>query len=315
MKVAMFPKGAINHPSLFVSSCILFEEVKVLHPKDVIYFNDNRESDKWQGLSLYENHNADSFWKISKPLIEKGVLTPFVSGHEKDISKFLGRSLDKEFAIPDFLKEDCYGDIPSNSGIEILYALGFTEFFDYLRKTNTPTVCSHAERVSDKYLHGATAVDEISFLSDLSARVLASCIPDLGTEGSEANTLIKKIIFIRENTQKEIPHYQYFIGSLAKGITSLMKPEERVGAVESIVRDTLEVWEAYTSKLREICEKLSIPIRFGSICKSIFTLDFLGIAKDSINNVCSPALLTTRQQERAFSFIRHAKEINDFWLT
>ena len=314
MKVAMFPRGAINHPSLFMSACVLYETVTVLRPQDIFSCVDQLvQTDTWYYIERYHDHNAEAFWTKNTPLFREGVLTCFES--KKDTTSL---PFDRKFIRPPISKmfeDDQVGRISAPPFEQrFLYSIGFTEFFRYLAKSKVPTVCSASERASNRYLRKTDEIDAISPLTDIAAKVLSGCVPELATDVLSPVSLADRVLKIRQATEEERLHYLAFIGSLASGLTSLLTPEERVSVIETVIKDCVDQWEAYTSKLAEFCRKMEVPIRFMSILKNIVTLDIVSLMKDLSEGKTIEIGPVQRQEERAFGFIKQVREVNDYWL-
>lgn len=314
MKIAMFPNGAINHPSLFMSASILFEKVTVLRPQDIFSCVDQLVwTDTWYYIERYHDRNAEAFWTKNTPLLSEGVLTCFESKNDTSSMPF-----GKKFAsprIPIIFEDDRVGEVSAPPfERRVWYSIGFSEFFQYLANSKIPTVCSDTERASNKYLRTANNIDDISPLTDIAARVLSCCIPELSTDVLSSVSLAERILKIRQATEEERLHYLAFIGSLSYGLTSLLTPEERASIIETIIKDCVEQWEAYTSKLVEFCRRMTIPLRFISILQNIVKLDAVGLMKDFLEGKNNELGTVRRQEERAFGFIKQVQKVNDYWL-
>lgn len=295
----MFPMGAINYPSLFASACVLFDSVIVLRPVDLvgIYWS---YDDFWD-YTLFENSNADKFWKECAALSDEGVLQMFSSSSvlaERDRHEPPGESLKS-----DLVESGMFGTH---------FAVGFTEFFRFLRETRVPVVLSPSELCANL---GANRIDSAaiaipSLLGSLSSRLLAECIPTIGV-GNGPDGFSRRIGAIREGVKDERVHFKAFVKILSSTIADQLTAEDKRLQIEILVRDYKSVWEAYRSKLSEVSRRLETPLRFVSIIRSIVTLDFLTAARDALDS--KPDSVIARQEKHSLGFVRDVARLNDYW--
>lgn len=310
--IAMFPRGAINYPSLFVSTCVLFDKITVLHPIDLVHSRSKRyDFIHNHPCKVFPNKNADAFWDYNLPLIREGVLFEFMT--EKDITpltKSCQGSIDNPDLFDDIYDEHCI--LPGE--IDFYYAIGFAEYFKYLIDESLPVMLSKDEFDSKgSFLkeNRAKNIKRMSELSYIAIKVLNGCIPQLGIP-QNAHSLTMEILEIRKHTKNERLDYLRFIGQLSTCLTELLSEGEKLYIINKLIEDSVGAWKNYSSKLSEVCRRLSIPIKFVSIIKSFLTLDLISLAKDTAAS--HKGLEDNNKQIRAFSYIDKVDKMNSFWL-
>lgn len=303
--VAMFPRGAVNHPAIFASSCILFDSVTVLRPIDV-------EATHWDEYWQYErlpNPNADAFWKNTRGLVSEGVLrciTPTLPADFFDVTTI---NIDQELA------NDAVQIVHTGPGwVTHALVLGYHKYFSEIEKAAPPLVFSPPE-MSSPLLTSRLAISgvvPISASNSLAVRVLSECVPQLDG-GLAKYRFARRILEVRNAVREERRHFQAFIGLVASTLVAIATPEEKLAQLETIVTDCVEVYEAYSSKLLEITRRFSLPLRFVSILKDIITFDVISAAKDTASLGTHGGGVLERQEKRAFGFVKHVEEQTDFW--
>lgn len=302
--VAVFPRGAINHPSLLMSACVLFDSVTVLRPVDILAESSRREI-RWD-YRLRSNREADDFWYAVRPLVESEIVRPFRSG--ADMSR-INKLHDHPNSTP--FGRDVL-DVDKDATAQTWYiAAGFTEYFQYIGANGLPLLLSELE------LHDVSRGNRLpsslnpSVLSASSARMLDSCLPEIEARAHAPDRLILHANDIRRGLQHERAPYTSLIGRLAVLLTEPHAADERVSMIDSISSDAVDIWEAYRVKLIEIGNKLSLPVKFVPLLKNVVTLDQIACGKHLLGERWEP--LSGGQQKRLIAFIWRVPEIKGFW--
>jgi hypothetical protein len=306
----MFPRGAINFPSLFASTCILFDSVTVLKPFDVDVTRWRASEENENAVWTYERHanpNAIAFWSMADDLVAEGVVQPYEIPNAAAV-------LERRGAPDAGLRSDFVDGSSGGGWYTSLHALGFSSFFEYLAKTRATVVLSKEELASTLITARArvNAPSEATVLSSVAARLLAECIPTLGIAAQSPREFVRKICDIRSRTRSDRLHFKAFIFLLAGSLTAPLTPNERAEQVEQLIRDYTSVWSTYRTKLAEVARELDTPLRFASIIRDVVTLDFLG-ASEEIIGFGSKSVVSV-QEQRSLAFTKSVSELNDYWL-
>ncbi len=301
--VALFPRGAVNHPSLLVSACVLFDSLTLLRPVDIEGTCMHRA--KWR-YRLRPNHEADGFWRVAHPLVERGALKLFRT--KADLS-----SIDGLHDHPDntTFGVDAFDGERDGTGETRYFAAGFTEYFQYIGANCLPLVISKPELHDVPFRHRSYPVLKLSQLSGDSVRILNSCLPQIETADHPPAMLALNIADIRENLQHERSSFISLVGRLSVSLTGPIDADECAAMIDKISSDSIEIWEAYKSKLTELANKSSMLVRFVPLLNSLLNLDQIACG-EHLAGVRREALPQT-QLKQMMAFIWQVDQVANFW--
>lgn len=302
--VGAFPRGAIKHPSLVASACVLFDSVTLLRPIDIEGTCMFLRGEKWN-YRLKPNQEAADFWSAAQPLLECDVLRAFHT--QIDLSEIENLHVPPEA----WIGQDTF-DIERDTALDIrLFAVGFTEYFRFLGANGLPLVLARTE------LHGRpigaeqTAVHKVSQLSDESARILRSFLPELGGTGCDPKRIASYICEIRKRLQAERLSYMSLVGKIVATIMELPDPNARAEAIDQIASDCVDIWSAYKSKLTELSGNFSLPLKFVPLLENLESLDQIDCG-EHLEGVGGRAL-AENQRKQMVAFIWQVNQTDNYW--
>lgn len=302
--VGTFPRGAINHPSLLTSACVLFDAVIVLRPTDVEGNCMVRRGNTWN-YDFFENREADGFWSAVQSLVEIGVLKSFRT--QIDLS-----GIKEMHAPPDgWIAQDTCNVDSDGAFATRLFAVGFTEFFRFLGTNGVPLALASTELHEGPLTGGKSLVSKVAHLGGDSAKILRSFLPEFEIPQCNPEKIIINICEIRKHLKAERLAYMSLLGKIVSTVTELSDPAACASEVDEVISDGTEIWRAYKSSLTELSGKFSMPVKFVPLLENVATLDQIDCGEHIEES--GGQVVSENKRQQMIAFIWRVDQTNNFW--